>query len=109
VAPVGGGATVSCTVNPISNVPTLATATSGGPNGILRNTADAGTQISCGAVFNCNAASTPTTTQVSSELDASLDTATISDQVEVTGLVGCGTTGTWNAVYATTPTNLEVR
>jgi hypothetical protein len=111
VAPVGGGATVSCTVDPISNVPTFATATGGG-NGSLANTASANTTVSCGAVFNCNASSTVggTSTQpVTADLNASANTATIADTVGVTGLVGCGTSGSWNAVYTVTPTNLEVR
>jgi hypothetical protein len=98
---------VPCTVDPISNVTTEAIPDGAGPNGELLNKEAASTTIICGVVFQCTAGAT--IDQVSAELDATANTATIADVVDISGAVACDAPATWNAVYTVTPTDLEVR
>jgi hypothetical protein len=110
---VSGGLPTNCTVNPISNVTTVASPTGSG-NGILTQAENAGTTITCLGAFVCQATSTTTTGgtagagPVTAVLDAAADTADISDQVQVTGSLGCTDPGTWDATYAVAQTDLEV-
>jgi hypothetical protein len=101
---------VECTVDPITGVD-VAITEENAPSATIRNTGKdgvpgdpAGTTITCGTVFTCNASSDPDTTQVSAEVDQATQVATINDTVAVTGLVGCPLSGTgqWEAQYLIT-------
>jgi hypothetical protein len=97
---------VPCTVNAINNVPVIFDEANA-PSFTIRNTATAGTTITCGVVFVCNASSNPASTPVTAEVDQASQIATIADTVAVSGSVGCPAsgTGTWNAQYLITDNN----
>jgi hypothetical protein len=100
---------VPCTVNAINNVP-VSISEANAPSATITNTATAGTTITCGVVFVCNAQSTiggGSPTPVSAEVDQASQIATIADVVNVSGSVGCPAsgTGTWNAQYLITDNN----
>ncbi len=97
---------VPCSVNNITGVD-VSISEANAPSATITNTETAGTTITCGLVFVCNASSDPSTTPVTAEVDQATQVATISDTVAVTGSVGCPTsgTGTWNAQYLITDDN----
>ena len=94
---------VPCSVNNINNVP-VSISEANAPSATITNTATAGTTVSCGLVFVCNASSNPTTTPVTAEVDQASQVATIADTVSVSGSVGCPASGVgqWNAQYLIT-------
>jgi hypothetical protein len=104
---------VPCSVNAITGVDVSITEANH-PSATIINTgkdgvpgAAAGTTVTCGLVFSCNASSNPSTTPVTAEVDQGSQVATIADTVAVTGSVGCPAsgTGTWNAQYLITDSN----
>ncbi len=94
---------VPCSVNDITGV-SVNILEANAPSATIRNTETAGTTITCGLVFVCNASSNPSTTPVTAEVAQASQVATIADTVSVSGSVGCPAsgTGTWNAQYLIT-------
>jgi hypothetical protein len=94
---------VPCSVNTITGVNVNITEANH-PSATIINTATAGTDITCGAVFTCHASSDPSTHPVTAEVAQASQVATIDDVVSVTGSVGCplSGTGTWKAQYLIT-------
>ena len=94
---------VPCTVGNITGV-TVDITEANAPSATIINTATAGTTVTCGLVFSCNASSNPASTPVTAEVNQGTQVATIADTVAVTGSVGCPAsgTGTWNAQYLIT-------
>jgi hypothetical protein len=100
---------VPCSVGNINNVP-VSISEANAPSATITNTATAGTTVSCGVVFVCNAQSTiggGSPTPVTAEVDQASQVATIADTVNVSGSVGCPASGVgqWNAQYLITDSN----
>jgi hypothetical protein len=94
---------VDCTVDDITGVSVDITEDNA-PSSTIGNTEAAGTTITCGEVFVCDASSNPSSTPVTAEVDQATQVATIDDTVAVTGLLGCPLSGTgqWEAQYLIT-------
>jgi hypothetical protein len=94
-------ASVPCTVDDIVDVPVNITEENA-PDATIINTAEAGTDIVCGGVFNCHASSDPSSSPVTADVDSDTQVASIDDTVDVSGLIACPGEGQWVAQYAIT-------
>jgi hypothetical protein len=95
---------VPCTVEDIPGVDVNVTEENA-PDSTIVNTEEAGTDIVCGAVFQCHASSDPNTSPVTADVDSDTQVASINDTVDVTGLIACPGEGQWVAQYLITDEN----